>query len=319
MTPLANEESGLLRELQEIPGLKVKGAEPLARHTSIKIGGPADYFIEAETVAALCRALALLGRHRIPFLVLGRGSNVLVSDLGVRGAVIRLAGEFKEVRWEEEEDEARVGAGAACPVTQLVRETVRRGLTGMEFAEGIPGSVGGALFMNAGAYGSEIEKIVARVEAVTGKGEAVALERDQMAFSYRDSHLPAGTIVTRVHLRLKKGRAEEAEAKMRELIEKRKRSQPTGPNSGSMFRNPQGDFAGRLIDAAGLKGKRVGNAEISLQHGNFIINLGGAKAEEVRTLMAAARAAVQKKFGVALEPEIRFVGEWPQGGIGAGN
>lgn len=320
MRPLADEQGGLLQELERIPGLRVKCAEPMARHTSIKVGGPADYFIEVEQEASLPPTLTVLDRRGVPFFVLGKGSNVLVSDLGVRGAVLRLGGEFKEVRWEESGSEARVSAGAACPVTQLVREAVRRGLAGMEFAEGIPGSVGGALFMNAGAYGSEMEGIVDRVEALSRKGEPIVFQRQAMVFSYRDSHLPAGTIVTRVRLRLKRGSVEEAEAKMRELVGKRKRSQPTGhPNSGSMFRNPPGDFAGRLIDAAGLKGKRIGNAEISLQHGNFIINRGGAKAEEVGRLMAAAREEVRKKFGVELEPEIRFVGEWPGGGIGAGN
>lgn len=167
--------------------------------------------------------------------------------------------------------------------------------------------------MNAGAYGSEIERIVDRVEGVTARGETVGLQRGQMLFTYRSSNLPPGTIVTRVHLRLAKDQAEAVSSRVRELVARRKKSQPSGyPNSGSMFRNPPGDFAGRLIEAAGLKGKRIGRAEISERHANFILNLGGAKAEEVRGLMEMARAEVRERFGVELEPEVRLLGEWPE-------
>ncbi|MGH9897103.1 MAG: UDP-N-acetylmuramate dehydrogenase, partial [bacterium] len=194
---------------------------------------------------------------------------------------------------------------------QLVREAVRRGYTGLEFAEGIPGSVGGALVMNAGAYGSEMEKIVDRVEGMTVHGEPVAFTREKLSFSYRDAHLPQGTIVTHVRFRLLQGNVEEMREKLRELVTRRKKSQPAGyPNSGSMFRNPPGDFAGRLIEAAGLKGKRIGQAEISERHANFIVNLGGAKADEVRELMEMARAEVKRQFGMELVPEVRLVGEW---------
>ena len=299
-------------ELKLIPGLKVKINEPLARYTSIKIGGPADYFLEVESIAALSRALKLLDRDGVPFCILGKGSNVLVSDLGVRGAVFRMGGEFKRMEWQEGHEEARVTVGAAYPVTQLVREAVRRGYAGLEFAEGIPGSVGGALVMNAGAYGSEMEKIVDRVEGMSVHGEPAGFERERLAFSYRDAHLPVGTIVTQVRLRLRRGNVEEMREKLRELVTKRKKSQPSGyPNSGSMFRNPPGDFAGRLIEAAGLKGKRIGGAEISERHANFIVNLGGAKAEEVRKLMQIVQAEVKKQFGIELVPEVRLVGEWP--------
>jgi UDP-N-acetylmuramate dehydrogenase len=238
---------------------------------------------------------------------------VLVSDLGVRGAVLRLGGEFKKIAWRENEDPALVDVGAAYAVTQLVREAARRGYAGLEFAEGIPGSVGGALVMNAGAYGSEMEKIVDGVEGVALGGK-VAWRRDEMNFTYRDSHLPAGTVVTAVRFRLQKRNADEVGAKVRELVTRRKQSQPAGyPNSGSMFRNPPGDFAGRLIEAAGLKGKRIGNAEISARHANFMINAGGARAADVKDLMDLARAEVKKKFGVELMPEVKFLGEWPAG------
>lgn len=304
-------EASLVEELRRIPGLTVKLAEPLARHASMKIGGPADYFIEVAGGAALAQALPLLTRHRTPICFLGNGSNVLISDRGVRGAVIRLAGEFRRAVWREEGDTVWLEAGAACALTQLVRETARRGCAGLEFAEGIPGTVGGALVMNAGAYGSEFEKIVDRVEGIDSDGRAIRYSRAEMNFSYRDSHWLAGAVVTRVRVRLRKEAGAQVSANVRALVARRKSSQPSGyPNSGSMFRNPPGDFAGRLIEAAGLKGRRIGQAQISERHANFIVNLGGARAEEVRRLMELARAEVKKRFAVELAPEVKLLGEW---------
>jgi UDP-N-acetylmuramate dehydrogenase len=307
-----NDESPLVRDLRGIAGLKTKVAESLARYTSMKIGGPADYFIEAETGPALASLLPVLRAHNIEYYLLGNGSNVLISDRGVRGAVIHLSGEFKKITWHDEGETVRVDVGAGFAVTQLVREAARRGYAGLEFAEGIPGSVGGAVVMNAGAYGSEFEKVVERVEAVTKEGEPIQFTRREMTFTYRDSHLPPGTVVTRVRLRLRKGEVTQVSAKLRDLVGKRKSSQPSGfPNSGSMFRNPAGDFAGRLIEAAGLKGKRMGQSQISERHANFIVNLGGAKAQDVRQLMELAQSEVRRQFGVDLVAEVKFIGEWP--------
>jgi UDP-N-acetylmuramate dehydrogenase len=306
------QEGGLTRELKLIAGLKVKRCEPMARYTSMKIGGPADYFIEVETEQALQNLLPLLKRHDSAFYLLGNGSNVLISDRGVRGAVLRLAGEFKRAEWREEGLRVWLRVGAAYAVTQLVREAARRGYGGLEFAEGIPGTVGGALVMNAGAYGSEFERVVESVEGVTERGEAIRLAKAEMTFTYRDSHLPAGMVVTRVTLRLGKEDAACVKSKIHELVSQRKSSQPSGhPNSGSMFRNPPGDFAGRLIEAAGLKGKRLGQSQISERHANFIVNLGGAKADNVRELMEVARAEVKRQFGIELVAEVRLVGDWP--------
>jgi UDP-N-acetylmuramate dehydrogenase len=166
--------------------------------------------------------------------------------------------------------------------------------------------------MNAGAYGSEFEKVVDEIEGITDGGDSIRFTRDQMTFTYRDSHLPTGMIVTQAGLRLEVEDVVKVSARLRELVARRKASQPSGrPNSGSMFRNPPGDFAGRLIEAAGLKGRTSGQAQISERHGNFIVNLGGAKAEDVRRLMELARAEVQSQFGVDLEPEVRLMGEWP--------
>jgi UDP-N-acetylmuramate dehydrogenase len=302
----------LIEALKLIPGLKVKTHEPLARYTSMKIGGPADYFIEAHDDAALRQLLPLLERHRAAVCLLGNGSNVLISDRGVRGAVVHLAGDFKRVLWREDEAGVTADVGAACVVTQLARAAARKGYAGLEFAEGIPGTMGGALVMNAGAYGSEFEKIVDQVEAVTAQGAPLCLRRAELHFTYRDSHLAPGTVVTRVRLRLAKDDAARVSTKLRELVTRRKSSQPSGhPNSGSMFRNPPGDFAGRLIEATGLKGRRIGQAQISERHANFIVNLGAARADEVRQLMELAQAEVKRRFGVELAPEVKFLGDWP--------
>jgi UDP-N-acetylmuramate dehydrogenase len=308
-----NRDAPLAQELSALAGVTVKMAEPLARYTSMKIGGPADYFLEVEDDNALAGVLKALHRRDVEFCLLGNGSNVLISDRGVRGAVIRLAGEFKRALWHGGKDAVGVVVGAAYPVTQLVREAARKGYTGVEFAEGIPGTVGGALFMNAGAYGSEFEKVVDEMDAMSARGETQRLARAQMTFSYRDSHLPPGTVVMRVRMRLGTGEAAGVDAKLRELIGRRKSSQPSGyPNSGSMFRNPPGDFAGRLIEAAGFKGKRIGQAQISQRHANFIVNLGGARAADVRQLMEQARAEVGRRFGVELAAEVKFLGEWDE-------
>jgi UDP-N-acetylmuramate dehydrogenase len=306
-----NHDSPLAAELKLISGLTIKIGAPLARYTSMKIGGPADYFIEAENDAAMVRLLQILHRHGERFCLLGNGSNVLISDHGVRGAVIHLAGEFKKAQWHEAGATAQVKVGAAFQVTQLVRDAARRGYAGLEFAEGIPGSVGGALYMNAGAYGSEFEKVVDQVDGMTAQGERLHLSRAQMTFSYRDSHLPVGTVITQVRMNLRKEESTQVSSKVRDLTGKRKSSQPSGfPNSGSMFRNPPGDFAGRLIEAAGLKGKRIGQAQISDRHANFIVNHGGARADDVRHLMALAQSEVRGRFGIELVPEVKFLGEW---------
>lgn len=306
------DETALLQELRSIPGLKVKVSEPLARYTSMKIGGPADFFVEVGNQAALSQLLSFLSQHGMPSCLLGNGSNVLVSDFGVEGVVVHLVGDFKRAEWHDQGNDSWVEVGAAHAVTQLVREAARRGYGGLEFAEGIPGTVGGALVMNAGAYGSEFEKVVDLVQGMNGEGTPVQFTREEMKFSYRDSHLPAGTVVTRLRLHLDREESSRVSSKVRELVTKRKSSQPSGyPNSGSMFRNPTGDYAGRLVEAAGLKEKQIGRAQISAKHGNFIVNLGGASAKDVRQLMELARAEVQAKFGVDLIPEVKLLGRWP--------
>jgi UDP-N-acetylmuramate dehydrogenase len=307
-----SDETPLARELKLITGVRIKVSEPLARHTSIKVGGPADFFIDVDKLSAMPRVLKTLNRYRMDFCLLGNGSNVLVSDRGVRGAVLHLAGEFKRIEWCPEGEIAWAKVGAAYAVTQLVREAARKGYSGLEFAEGIPGTMGGALFMNAGAYGSEFEKIFDQVGGFTREGEPIRFCRKETTFTYRDSHLPEGMVIAEVRLRLQREDSAQVSSRVRELVSRRKAGQPSGyPNSGSMFRNPRGDFAGRLIEAAGLKGKTIGHAQISQRHANFIVNLGRAKAEDIRQLMALARAEVRRRFGIELEPEVRLLGEWP--------
>ena len=314
MVPMIQEsnETPLARELKGLAGVRIKVSEPLARHTSMKVGGPADFFIDVDKQSAMPLVLRTLNRYRTDFCLLGNGSNVLVSDRGVRGAVIHLAGEFKQIEWCPEGEIAGVRVGAAYAVTQMVREAARKGYSGLEFAEGIPGTMGGALFMNAGAYGSEFEKIIDQVDGFTREGEPIRFSREEMTFSYRDSHLPEGMVIAEVRLRLRREDSVQVRSRVRELVTKRKAGQPSGyPNSGSMFRNPPGDFAGRLIEAAGLKGKILGGSQISQRHANFIVNRGGAKAEDIRQLMKLARAEVKARFGIELEPEVRLLGEWP--------
>ena len=298
----------LTTELSGIAGVAVRVREPLARYTSFKVGGPADYFVEANTSRGLSACLGVLACRGVSVLLLGNGSNLLVSDRGVRGAVVRLRGEFRRVRWGD----AGADVGAAYAVSRLVRETVRRGLGGLEFAEGIPGSVGGSLVMNAGAYGSEMERIVTRVEAVDGRGDPLVFAREELSFSYREARLPERAVVTRVGLALTPEAPDAVDARMRAIMARRRESQPSGhPNFGSVFRNPPGDYAGRLIEASGLKGLRVGGAEVSRRHANFIVNRGDARAEDVRRLIEQVSSRVESRFSVTLQTEVRFAGEWP--------
>lgn len=303
--------ASLAQELRGIAGATLEVAVPLARYTAIKVGGVADWLLAVRTPAALEAALVILKQYEIPLLILGNGSNVLVSDRGVRGAVLRLVGSFRGVKWVEEADRVVADVGAGYAVSRLVRDTIRRGLSGLEFAEGIPGSVGGSLVMNAGAYGSEMEKLVLSVEGVTRSGERLALDRGSLRFSYRRTELPRGLVVTRVGLGLTRETPAVANERMHAIMAQRKGSQPFGyPNCGSVFRNPPGDHAGRLIEVAGLKGVRRGQAEVSKRHANFILNRGGARADDIRELIEHVRAEVLRLFAVTLEPEVRFVGEW---------
>jgi UDP-N-acetylmuramate dehydrogenase len=299
--------SGLEMELRAQFGERVISGQPLADYTSFRIGGPADLFFSAESEHELCAVMAAASRAEVPAFCLGAGTNLLVSDRGIRGLVVRLGAGFATIAI----DGVKVSAGAAAQFGSLVESVVERGLEGLEFGEGIPGTVGGGLVMNAGAFGGEMARVVTLVHGVTERGEQLALTREQCGFAYRRSDFPPRFIVTRVDFELRPGDRERLRARVAELKAKRAVRQPHGvPNAGSVFKNPPGNFAGRLLEGAGLKGRRVGGAAFSEQHANFIVNLGGARAQEVRELMELARARVKQQSGVLLEPEVKLVGEW---------
>jgi UDP-N-acetylmuramate dehydrogenase len=294
-------------ELRAKFGDRIRTSMPLAELTSFRIGGPADLFVNVEDETELMHAKAAAYRAGVPCFCLGAGTNLLVSDRGMRGLVVRLADGFGKIKI----DDTKVVAGAGAAFGALVEAVVDRGLEGLEFGEGIPGTVGGGLVMNAGAFGGEIAKVVTLVHGVSEAGEALALSRDDVKFAYRRTDLPQHFIITRVDFELAHGDRERLMARVAELRAKRASRQPRGvPNAGSIFKNPPGNFAGKLLEGAGLKGTRLGGAAFSDQHANFIVNLGGAQAAEVLALIDLARVKVKEQSGVLLEPEVRLVGDW---------
>jgi UDP-N-acetylmuramate dehydrogenase len=299
--------SALEAELRTRFGARLERGQPLASLTSFRIGGPADFFIEVAGEDELSSVLAAARRHQVPAVCLGSGTNILVSDRGIRGLVVRLGAGFSEIGF----DGCHVRAGAAAQFGALVAQAVARGLAGLEFGEGIPGSVGGALIMNAGAFGGEMAPVVSAVRGADPDGRLRTLAKDEIEFLYRRSILPPGFIVSAVEFDLVRGDRNALSTKVAELKTKRAARQPLGmPNAGSIFKNPPGNFAGRLLEKCGLKGERRGGAAFSERHANFIVNLGGAQASEVRELIELARRRVEEQTGVRLEPEVKLVGEW---------
>ena len=299
--------NALERELRAHFGERLETAHPLAGLTSFQIGGPADLFVKVESDSDLMTAMAAAHRHEVPAMCLGAGTNLLVSDRGVRGVVVKLGDNFGRMII----DGVNVTVGAAMQFGAMVETVVDRGLAGLEFGEGIPGTVGGGLVMNAGAFGGEMARVVTLVHGVTAAGTARALNKDEVNFAYRRTELPPRFVITRVDFELAYGDRDELRARVVDLRSKRAARQPRGvPNAGSVFKNPPGNFAGRLLESVGLKGTRMGGAAFSGQHANFIVNLGGARAEEVRALIDLARSRVLESTGVALEPELRLIGEW---------
>jgi len=299
--------SRLEDELHEEFRERLKVNQSLAEFTSFRIGGPADLFVTVESEAELMHAKAAAHRAGVPTFCLGHGTNLLVSDRGIRGLVIVLGEGFNKISI----DDVKVTAGAGVDFRELVETVVEHGLEGLEFGEGIPGTVGGGLVMNAGAFGGEIARVVTLVRGVTAEGEARALTPDEVNFAYRRTNLPPHFVISRVDFELLQGDRDKLRARVMEVRAKRASRQPRGvPNAGSIFKNPPGNFAGRLLEAAGMKGHRIGGAAFSQQHANFIVNLGGARADDVHALIEMARAKVIESSGVILEPEVKLVGEW---------
>lgn len=285
-------------------GCPVALSEPLSRHTSFRIGGPADIFVQPGTPAELAGVLTILRDEGIPFFILGSGTNLLASDRGYRGAVIRLEGGFNNYHF----DRTMLEAGAAVPLATLAIEACGRGLGGLEFASGIPGTLGGALVMNAGAHSSSLCSVVENADILGHDRVLHTIPKNEMGLSYRKSELPAGAIVCVVRLRLEPGERAVLEERRKMYLAFRRERQPRQPNAGSIFKNPPNDAAGRLLEAAGLKGLRVGGAMISDLHANFIVNTGNATASNVLELIDKAQASVAEKFGVTLELEIKLLG-----------
>lgn len=300
------ESSQVAGSLRNMMRGEVRIGEPLARHVTLSVGGAADVMAFPLDVGELMSVLGFARGHGLPSAVMGHGSNVVVPDEGVRGLVINL---LRMGRWVEfTDEEVRVGAG--YPLSGLVRRTVGRGLAGLEGLAGVPGTVGGALFMNAGAAGQSIGDVTEAVEVATPQGNMVWLRADEMEFGYRSSRLQREDLVAvSVRLRLRAAGVDGLESSMGEAIRRRRETQPLDrPSAGSVFKNPAGDFAGRLSEAAGCKGMRVGGAEVSPRHANFIVNTGSATAADVLNLMALVYRRVKDEFGLKLEPEVRLFG-----------
>lgn len=299
-------ESLKARLLSEIQG-EVRFNEPLRRYTSYRIGGPADILVQPATEEDVVKTLKAAWEHQTPVYVMGSGSNLLISDEGVRGVVLRLGHWLGEVTFSG--NVVRAQAGAALP--KVAKMATDRGLAGLEWGGGIPGTVGGAVAMNAGAHGGEIRDVLLRAHLVSRDGTRLACSVEEMQYSYRRSGLirETGHVVVGAEFQLRPEGVEAITRRMREYAARRRSTQPLGlPSSGSVFKNPPGDYAGRLVEAANLKGTRIGGAQISEIHGNFIVNRGDATARDVKALIDLVRSTVRDRFGIDLELEVELVG-----------
>lgn len=283
--------------------------EPMIRHTTFRIGGPADRFITVGNRRQLSELLRVTEAAGIPRLVLGNGSNLLVSDKGIRGAVLYLDGEFKKV--ELLPDGRTVRAGAAASLASVCAFARDHSLTGLEFAWGIPGFAGGAAYMDAGAYGGEMKDVISRVWHMTPAGKVEAACGAELAFSYRRSRYTGGQdVILAVEYVLEPGEPAQIASKMEELMARRKEKQPYEmPSAGSIFKRPQNGYAAALIEECGLKGRRVGGAQVSPKHAGFIVNTGGASCGDVLALIKMIQKEVSEKRGINLECEVRVTGE----------
>lgn len=285
--------------------MKVREYVPLAERTTLRIGGPARTFVEAGSVVDLVEALQFARERGLPLLPLGKGSNILVPDEGFPGMALVLSGDFLKIAI----DGTRVTAGGGASLMSLAVQTKNAGLSGLENLSGIPSSIGGAIRINAGAYGSELFDVLVTVDLVSRAGEHRAVAASEIPHGYRWTALmERDDFVVGGALELLAKPKDEVEARFREVTEKRKNALPKQPNAGSIFKNPPGQHAGKLLEACGLKGRQVGAAQISPVHANVIVNLGGATARDVKALMAEMQAAVRERFGVELVPEVEVIG-----------
>ena len=287
------------------PGSRLRFREPLAKHTYFGIGGEATAYIEVSAVSELAALARFHQQWNVPIAVIGRGSNLLVSDTGFKGIGVRLVGELAKL----EVDGKVVSVGAGLSLPRLSKTMSRRGLSGVEFALGIPGSVGGALIMNAGAWGSSFGDVVTNVTVMSNTGDLINITHDEANFEYRHSGLDAYFCVTGATLKLEPGDVDTITARMQNFYKQKVETQPFAEeNAGCMFKNPPGDSAGRLIDISGLKGYRIGGAEVSTVHGNFILNIDNATAADVLSLVAYIQQQVREKTGISLQTEVKRLG-----------
>ena len=283
-------------------------AEPMSRHTTFRIGGPAKLFLTPGSKEEIKKILKVCKEEELPYFILGNGSNLLVSDKGYDGVVIQLYRSFGKV----EVDGTTIYAQAGALLSGIASEAKKASLTGFEFAGGIPGTLGGAVVMNAGAYGGEMKDVLKEVTVLTPDGDILTLTKEELHMGYRTSVVKeAGYIVLEAVLSLESGEQEQIRSRMQELAGMRSSKQPLQyPSAGSTFKRPEGYFAGKLIMDSGLRGYQVGGAQVSEKHCGFVINTGNATAKDVRTLMCDVQRIVEEKYGVRLEPEVKFLGEF---------
>ncbi len=294
-----------LANFLESENIEYRQNEPMRAHTTFKIGGEADIFIIPASPAALIYAVKKCNELEIPYFILGNGSNLLVSDGGIEGAVISLSGINSIIS-----DGEKITCGAGAMLSSVCLKALSLSLTGLEFAYGIPGTAGGALYMNAGAYGGQMADVIESAECLTATGEIKTLKKENMQLGYRSSVFKnGGLIIISLTFALKKGDKAEIKAEMDELLNRRKQKQPLEyPSAGSTFKRPEGYFAGALIEKNGLKGLTVGGAQVSEKHAGFVINRGGATAADVKALIGKIQKKVFENDGVMLEPEVIFKG-----------
>ena len=285
----------------------VKLQEPMSKHTTFRIGGPADFYLCPHSTKEVQQTVQICKEENLPYFILGNGSNLLVSDKGYRGAIIQLWKNFSDISVKD----CCITAKAGALLSKVAAEALEEGLTGMEFASGIPGTIGGAVFMNAGAYGGEMKDIIKEVKVLDDQGEVRVLSNEEMKLGYRTSIVKEkGYTVLSAVLQLKKGDASVIRETMEDLKNRRTSKQPLDmPSAGSTFKRPEGYFAGKLIMDSGLRGFSVGGAQVSEKHCGFVVNKGGATAEDVTALIREVQRRVKEKFGVELETEVRFLGE----------
>lgn len=287
---------------------RVRLSEPMKKHTTFRIGGEADYFVMPRTKEEVKQTVAVCREEQAPYSIVGNGSNLLVSDAGYRGVVIQI---FKEMSRAEAEG-TRIRAQAGASLAKIAGIALEAGLCGFEFAAGIPGTLGGACVMNAGAYGGEMKDVLVNVTVLDEEGRIITIDKEHLELGYRTSVIAKkGYVVLEAELELQEGNREEIRALMDELKDKRTSKQPLEyPSAGSTFKRPEGYFAGKLIQDAGLRGFRVGDAMVSEKHCGFVINAGEASAAEVDSLMKQVSERVQAQFGVTLEPEVKRLGDF---------